>query len=385
MGNPGPRALECRAMRRLGIDARKLADYGIGSYLHGLLEQYAQMDPPGGLVVLIGRENRHLLPELPESWRLVEVDTPGYSVWEQATVFAAALRAGVDVLHVPHYVLPWLLPRRMVVTIHDIIHVLFPEFLPSSLGFAYARISIRAAVRRARRVIAVSRTTADDLRRLFGATEDRLRVIPSGVDPAFLAPGDKDEDERLRARLGVSPPYLLHVGNHKPHKNAEGLLKAYQLLAHDRRGPAPPLYMVGGFQPDGELARRASAMGLASQVRCLGYVEKDELAALFRGATAFVYPTLYEGFGLPVLEAMACGVPVVAGDISAIREVAGDAVLKVNPRDVVELAAAMRRLLTQDDLCEDLRARGRTRAREFPWRKAAEATLAVYRSVREES
>lgn len=372
-------------MRRLGIDARKLADYGIGSYLQGLLGEYARIDPPGGMIVLIDSENRDLLPDLPESWRLVEVDAPGYSIWEQAAVLAAALRAGVGVLHVPHYVLPWLLPRRMVVTIHDIIHVLFPEFLPSSLGFAFARISIRAAVRRARRVIAVSRTTADDLRRLFGATEDRLRVIPSGVHAEFLAPGDPLEDERLRQRLGVSPPYLLHVGNHKPHKNAEGLLKAYQLLAHDRRGPAPPLYMVGGFLPDGELARRASAMGLTAQVHCLGHVERAELAALFRGATAFVYPTLYEGFGLPVLEAMACGVPVVAGDIPAVREVAGDAVLRVNPRDIVELTGAVRRLLTQADLCQELCARGRARASEFQWRKAAEATLAVYRSVREES
>jgi alpha-1,3-rhamnosyl/mannosyltransferase len=234
-------------------------------------------------------------------------------------------------------------------------------------------------------VVTVSRTTADDLKRLFGATEDRLRVIPSGVHADFLAPGDRTEDDAVRGRLGVSRPYLLHVGNHKPHKNAEGLLKAYQLLANDRRGPVPPLYMVGGFPPDGDLARRARAMGLTGKVHCLGHVERNELAALFRGASAFVYPTLYEGFGLPVLEAMACGVPVVAGDIQAVREVAGDAVLRVNPRDIVELAGAVRRLLTQADLCGELCARGRARAKEYSWEKAAKATWAVYRSVMEES
>ena len=126
-------------------------------------------------------------------------------------------------------------------------------------------------------------------------------------------------------------------------------------------------------------------MGLAGKVHCLGHVERNELAALFRGASAFVYPTLYEGFGLPVIEAMACGVPVVAGDIQAVREVAGDAVLRVNPRDIVELAGAVRRLLTQADLCGDLRARGRARAKEYSWEKAAKATMAVYRSVQEES
>jgi glycosyltransferase involved in cell wall biosynthesis len=372
-------------MGRLGIDARKLDDYGIGSYLQGLLVEMATLDPPGGIVLLVAGASRDLLPDLPKSWRIVEVDAPGYSLREQATVLVAAMRARVDLLHVPHYVLPWLFPRRMVVTVHDIIHVLFPEFLPSSLGFAYARMSIRAAVRRARRVITGSRTTADDLVRLFGASESRLCVIPHGVHAEFLAKGDPVADEQARAALGVSGPYLLHVGNHKPHKNAEGLLKAYQLLVHDGRGPVPPLLMVGGFQPDGELASRTRAMGLADRVRCLGHVQRSQLAALFRGASAFVYPTLYEGFGLPVLEAMACGVPVVAGDIPAIQEVAADAVVKVNPRDVVELAAAIRHLLSQPDLQCRLREHGRARSHGFEWRRAAEATLDVYRAVREES
>ncbi len=370
-------------MLRLGIDARKLNDYGIGSYLQGLLGELALLDGTGAVVLLVASESRHLLPDIPESWRLVEVEAPGYSFREQASVLAAALRARVDLLHVPHYVLPWLFPRPMVVTVHDIIHVLFPEFLPSSLGFAYARLSIRAAIRRARRVVTGSRTTAEDLKRLFGASEARLRVIPHGVHAEFLSAGDPAIDAALRARLGIDGPYLLHVGNHKPHKNAEGLLKAYQLLVHDGRGPVPPLLMVGGFPPDGELARRARAMGLGGAIRCLGHVERRELAAVFRGATVFVYPTLYEGFGLPVLEAMACGVPVVAGDVPAIREVAGDAAMRVNPRDVVELVAAVRHLLEQPELQGHLRDRGRARAVEFSWRRAAEATLDVYRTVRE--
>ena len=366
-------------MRRFGVDARKLADYGIGSYLQGLLTEMARIDPAGGLVVLVSSENRHLMPEIPESWRLVEVDVAGYTLREQAAVLSAAMLAGVGVLHVPHYVVPVLFPRRMVVTIHDIIHVLFPEFLPHSLGFAYARMSIRFAVRRGRVLVTGSRTTAEDLKRLFGASEDRLRVIPHGVHAEFLVAGEPEQDRASRASLGVGGPYLLHVGNHKPHKNAEGLLKAYQLLVMGRRGGVPPLIMAGGFPADGELAQRARAMGLEGRVRCVGHVERRQLAALFRGATAFVYPTLYEGFGLPVLEAMACGVPVVAGDISAIREVAGDAVLRVNPRDVVELAGAVRRLLEQPDLQAQLRERGSERARAFSWRKAAEATLEAYR------
>ena len=371
-------------MRRLGIDARKLADFGIGSYLRGLLVEFARGGELDELVVFVTPENRSLLPDLPAHWRVIEVDAGGYSVQEQLTLPLAAWRAGVKVLHVPHYVVPLLYPGRLVVTVHDIIHVLFPEFLPHPWAFSYARWFIRAAVRRARRVITVSETTAGDLRRLFGAAEARLTVIPHGVDEVFLEPADEVRDEQVLRRLAVAPPYLLHIGNHKPHKNAEGLLKAYQILAHDGRGETPPLIMAGGFKPDGELSIRAGAMGLSGRVICLGHVSRTELAALFHRATAFVYPTLYEGFGLPVLEAMACGVPVVAGDVAAVREVTGEAVLKVNPRDVVELAAAMRKVLGQPEMRANLGARGRRRAEAFRWHKAAEATLAVYRAVQAE-
>jgi glycosyltransferase involved in cell wall biosynthesis len=374
-----------QAMRRLGIDARKLSDYGIGTYLQGLLGELVHLDPASEVVLLVAREHLDLLPKLPEPWRIVEVDAPGYSVREQITVLTASVRARVGVLHVPHYVVPVLFPGRLIVTIHDIIHVLFPEFLPHPLAFAYARWAIRLAVKRARRLIAVSAATAHDLERLFGASGARLHVIPSGVSPTYLAPGDHVADAELRRKLDLPERYLLHVGNHKPHKNAEGLLKAYQLLVQAERIDAPPLVMVGGFSREGRLAKRACAMGLEDRVRCVGYVEQAELAAIYRGASAFVYPTLYEGFGLTVLEAMACGVPVIAGEVPAIREVAGDAIMRVNPRDLVELAAAIRRVLIQKDLQQQMRERGQARAREFQWRRAAEATLSVYRSVMTEA
>ncbi|HNX49838.1 MAG TPA: glycosyltransferase family 1 protein [Thermoanaerobaculaceae bacterium] len=371
-------------MRRLGIDARKLADYGIGSYLQGLLGEFARRDPPLDLVLLVSRESMHLLPPLPESWRLVEVEAPGYSFREQVALLGASVRSGIDVLHVPHYVIPLVFSRRLVVTVHDIIHVLFPEFLPHPLGFAYARFFIRAAVRKARCILTGSEATASDLKRLFGATEHRLHVVPHGVSPELLAEPDPEEDAAIRRRLGVPDRFLLHVGNHKPHKNAEGLLKAYQIMAFGQRLGPPPLVLVGGFTPGGPLAQRAANMGLGGKVMSLGYVERRELIALYRGATLFVYPTLYEGFGLPVLEAMACGAPVLAGEVAAVREVAGDAVVTVNPRDLVELANAVRRLLDRPELLSRLREKGRVRAREFSWRRAAEATLSTYLAVRGE-
>ncbi len=371
-------------MKYLGIDARKLADYGIGTYLQGLLGGLAEREIEGGLVVMVTPEGRGLLPALPPSWQVVEVEAPGYSLQEQLVIPLAAARAGVGVLHVPHYVIPLLYPGRLVVTVHDIIHVLFPEFLPSRFGLPYARTMIRWAVRRARWVIAASQTTANDLKRFFGASVDKLKVIPNGALPVFTTPGDVATDQALRARLGICGEYLLHVGNHKPHKNAEGVLKAYQMLVHEKREGVPPMLFVGGFHPDGRLANRARAMGLGALVRCLGHVAHAELAALYRGARFFVYPTLYEGFGLPVLEAMASGTPVLAGDVAAVREVAGDAILRVNPRDTVALAAAMRRLLEDGELRAQLAEKGRRRAVAYRWSEAAAATAAVYEAVRKE-
>lgn len=371
-------------MKRLGIDARKLPDYGIGTYLQGLLGALAERGPEGGFVVMVTAAGRELLPPLPSSWRVVEVEAPGYSIQEQLAVPWAAVRAGVGVLHVPHYVVPLLFPGPLLVTVHDIIHVLFPEFLPTRFGLTYARMMIRRAVRRARWVIAASQTTANDLKRFFGASVERLKVIPNGVLPVFTAPGEVAVEAARRARLGAQGEYMLHVGNHKPHKNAEGVLKAYQMLVHEKREGVPPILFVGGFRPDGPLAHRARAMGLGAQVRCLGHVSHEELAALYRGARCFVYPTLYEGFGLPVLEAMASGTPVLAGDVAAVREVAGDAILRVNPRDTVALAAAMRRLLEDEDLCAQLAEKGRRRAAVYRWNQAAEATAALYEAVRKE-
>jgi len=372
-------------MRRLGIDARKLPDYGIGSYLQGLLGEFARCEDDLAAVVFVSPEGRHLLPDLPETWRVVEVEAHGYTVREQVALPIAALRAGVGILHVPHYVIPVAYPGRVIVTIHDIIHVIFPEFLPHPLGFAYARLVIRVAVRRARTVIAVSEATAADLRRLFRASGERLRVIPNGVHDDFLDPGDPTADREVLERLGVCPPYLFHVGNQKPHKNTEGALKAYQLLINLHGASVPPLLLAGAFTEDGPLAARARTMGLGSAVRCLGHVERRDLAALYRSATIFVYPTLYEGFGLPVLEAMACGVPVVAGDVPALREVAGDEVVRVNPRDIEAVAGAVWRLIERPQLRTAMAQRGRDCARRYPWRRAAQATLAVYRAVQQEA
>lgn len=368
-------------MVTVALDARKLPDFGIGSYVAALLRHLPGMAPEWTWAVLVTGEGRKLLPPLPENVRLVPAEARGYSLREQVVLPWVLTALRPRLVHIPHYVIPWAYPGRLVVTVHDIIHVLFPQFLPKPAGYTYATFMIRAAVSRARRVIAVSETTARDLATLFGADAHKVEVVPNGVEAEFFAEGDGGEDEALRDQLGLARPYFLFVGNHKPHKNVEAVLKAYQLLVNETGDQVPDLALAGGFTPHGPLAGRVTAMGLASKVRFLGFLPRRALRAVYRGALAFVCPSLYEGFGLPVLEAAACGVPIMASDIPAVREVLGEAVLKVNPRDVVEQAQAMRRLAEDGDLRKRLAAAARARAEVFRWEKTARETLAVYRRV----
>ncbi|MCS7182773.1 MAG: glycosyltransferase family 4 protein [Thermoanaerobaculum sp.] len=368
-------------MVTVALDARKLPDFGIGSYLAALIHHLPPLTPQWRWALLVTSEGRHLLPPLAENAQVVVVEAKGYSLREQVRVPWALYALAPRLVHIPHYVIPWAFVGKMVVTVHDLIHVLFPQFLPHPAGYFYATTMIRRALSRASRVIAVSQTTAQDLVRLFGAVSHKVTVIPNGVEAAFFSPQDPQEEERQRRQLGLDQPYFLFVGNHKPHKNVETVLKAYQLLVHHRSGAVPSLALAGGFAATGPLAVRIAALGLAERVRILGFLPRWQLLAVYRGALAFLYPSLYEGFGLPVLEAAACGVPIMASDIPAVREVLGDAVLKVNPKDVVEQAQAMARLAEDGQLRSQLASAARQRAAAFRWEQTAQATLAVYRQV----
>lgn len=368
-------------MVTVALDARKLPDFGIGSYVAALVRHVPSMAPEWSWAVLVTSEGREMLPPLPTNVRVLHVEAKGYSLREQVVLPWKLWALRPRLVHIPHYVIPLAFPGKMVVTVHDIIHVLFPEFLPKPVGYTYATFMIRAALTRARRVIAVSQTTARDLATLFGADAHKVEVILNGVEAEFLAEPDGGEDQARRQQLGLLSPYFLFVGNHKPHKNVEGVLKAYQLFVNEGGEEVPHLVLVGGFNPTGPLASRVQAMGLASKVRFLGFLPRHQLRAVYRGALAFLCPSLYEGFGLPVLEAAACGLPIMASDIPVVKEVLADAVLKVNPRDVVEQAQAMRRLWQTPETRKQLASAAKSRAYHFRWEQTAQKTVAVYRRV----
>jgi glycosyltransferase involved in cell wall biosynthesis len=366
---------------RIGIDARKIADFGIGTYIQHLVRALAGLDHENEYVLFVGRRYDGELDDLPANFRRVIEKAPVYSLREQIVLSWRLARLDLDLYHATHYVLPLVSPRRVVVTIHDIIHLLYPEFLPNRLAFLYAQRMIRRSLARADVAIADSQNTRTDLIEYFEVDGRKIRRIYPGVADEFrraLAPEDL---ARWRERFGLARPYFLFVGNPKPHKNLDNVVQAYA-RAVERHDIDADLVCVGGANGrEAKVRRRAAQLGLGDGVKLLGRVEQEALPPLYQGATLFLYPTLYEGFGLPVIEAMASGVAVITSNNSALREIAEGYAELVDPLDVDAIARAIARCAGDADYRRRLAERGRQRSADFDWRRTAEQTLDVYRGV----
>ena len=364
---------------RVAFDARKLTDYGIGTYVSHLVHGLARRDDLElTLLVRSGHEER--MRALAPGARLVTVSARGYSLAEQVRVPAALWRERVDLVHFPHYAVPLLLPLPTVVTVHDVIQLFYPPRERRQLALAYLRITMRAALRRSRRVITGSRASRRDLLALFGAEPDRLVVVPNGVDERLAVRPPAEEIDAVRSVHQLRPPLLLVVANDKPHKNLDLALRAFHLARRRLRLPGQ-LVFVGGPGPDHPLNRRAEQLGLEDRVRCLGRVPFDHLHCLYHLSAVLLHVALYEGFGLPVLEAMRAGLPVITSNVGSMREVGEGCARLVNPLDVEEIAAALGKVLVDDPLRRRMIEAGRRRAESLTWARAVEGTVAVYQQV----
>lgn len=302
-------------------------------------------------------------------------------LWEQAALPLLARQARLDLLHGAVNVNPALTPCPAVVTVHDLSFMRYPQAFPP-MQRAYLHSQVRRSLRAARRVIAVSEATKQDVVELFGVPAIRIDVVPNGVDASFC-PAPADEVEAFRRRQGLPQRYILHLGTLEPRKNLVRLVRAFaQVRAADLGQPPIKLALAGGKGWDYDaIFAEVAHQGLEQEVLFPGYVSDEDLAWWYRAATIFVYPSLLEGFGLPVLEAMACGAPTVTSNLSSLPEVAGDAGLLVDPTSVDALAAALLRLLGDAGLAAELRTRGLAQAARFPWSRTATGTAAVYRRV----
>jgi glycosyltransferase involved in cell wall biosynthesis len=298
---------------------------------------------------------------------------------EQALLPPLAARARVDLVHSLASTAPLWGPYRRVVTVHDLIYARFPE-AHAGLREKGMRVLVPAAARRADRVLADSLSTRDDLIELLGIARERIDVVPLGLGAVRRAEPLPEPEVRARLDLGERR-VVLSLSAKRPHKNLLALIGALAAIPQAER----PVLVLPGYPTahEHELRARAQALGVERDVRLLGWIDERELEGIWSLADAFVFPSLYEGFGLPVLEAMARGVPVACSNASSLPEVAGDAALLFDPRDESAIAGAITRLLGDRQLAARLRERGRERVREFTWERTARATIDSYRRALE--
>ena len=362
---------------RLALDGRKLTDYGIGSYLRALLRGL-DARPDVDLTVLARSGHEERVAGLSPGARVITTAARGYGAAEHIQLPMALLREQVDLVHFPHYVAPRLVARPTVVTIHDLIQLFYPPKNHPQLARLYLRLMIGSALRRARRVITVSRSSRRDLIKLFAADPQRLVVVANGVDPALAERPTKEDLDAIKAHYGLRSPAVLVVANDKPHKNLDLVLRAYHLAVRQRRVPGQ-LVFLGGADAECRLRARAERFGLGDRVRLLGRVPRAHLSALYHVAAVLLHVSLYEGFGLPVLEAMCAGLPVITSNLGAMRELGEGAARLVNPLEVDEVSAAIEQVLVDDPLRGRMIEAGQKRAESLSWERTVEETVAVYR------
>lgn len=360
-----------RKRPHLAIDARMAGDSGIGTYIRNLVPRIARARPDWR-VSLLGRVDamRELGWDELENATLVECRSRIYTIAEQVEL-ARRMPAGVDAFWSPHYNIPLFHRARLVVTVHDVFHLAMPQFAPRLAQRAYARLMFDAVGRRADAILCDSEFTRRELRRFVPGVRVEPVVTHLGVDPVW-------REATGSARRGR--PYVLFVGNVKPHKNLVRLVQAFGRIRDD---VPHDLLVVGrreGFRTaDADVARMAD--GLDGRVAFTGEVPFAELRALVAGADVLVAPSLYEGFGLPPLEAMAVGCPVLVANAASLPEVCGDAAVYCDPLDVTDIGEKLRAMLADGALRDTQRARGRAHVERFTWERCAGETLAVLDGV----
>ena len=364
---------------RFGIDVTALPSelYGAGNYIVNLTQTLIRTDPANDYLIFSKPQQAELFAGRGHA-QVVRVSLPTRLhriAWEQTFFPLLIRRYHLDVVHSPHYTSPILASCTRVVTFHDMTFFLHPE-----AHLLYKTVFFRAimpvSARRADALIAISQNTRNDIVRLFPIDPAKVYTIPYGIASIFR-PVPKPMQGRILRKYGLPAQFVLYVGNLEPRKNLPMLLRAFNRLV--QRGLPHALVLAGsrGWK-DEEIFATLRGLNLGHRVFLPGYIPQTELPALYSAASLFVYASLYEGFGLPVLEAISCGVPVITSNAASMPEIVGGGGVLIDPNDEFELTDAMSRVLTDDDLRTRLVGEGLERSRSFSWERAAQETLAVY-------
>ena len=368
------------------IDARRIRDFGIGTHIRSLIHALGSIDFENRYTLVIGPGEERALLGLPENFQTAIYSRSDHSVLDHV-LFPMFLRAQrPDLVHIPLNRVPLLMIRPYVVTIHDMVNLLFVEDEHTALRMQLRRFRFRRGLLRASRVIAVSDATRRDVETKMGVPSNRIRRVYNAPDPGFLAPespGAGEERQRIMERYQVTYPFLLYAGNIRRHKNVPRLVEAFAVLREQLADH--PVYrelrlvIIGDTISQYPGVRQSVIRSkMEHVVRFLGFVPFETLRCFYESAAAFVFPSRYEGFGLPPLEAMTCGTPVVSSNVSSLPEVVGDAAMQVNPENVFEIARGIREVLLNDPLREEMIRRGRLQAARFSWERTARQVLEIY-------
>lgn len=370
----------------IAIDARRIRDFGIGTYIRSLVHALAGLDNVNRYTLIGSPGDVRTLAGFPENFRTAEYARSDRSVLDHAAFPMLLHHLAPDLVHIPLNRVPLLMVRPYVVTVHDMSSLLYAR--SSGLRLHLRRYRFRRGLARARRIIAVSDATRRDVQTLMGIPANRIRRVYNAPDAGFydLSGHGPEEHRRILERYQIQYPFLLYAGNVRLHKNVPRLVEAFavlraQLADHPQYRDLRLVIIGNTISQDPEVRQAVIKSRVEHLVRFLGFVPFDTLRCFYESAAVFVFPSRYEGFGLPPLEAMACGTPVVTSSVSSLPEVVGDAAVLVNPENVFDIARGICEALLDEPLRAELIRRGHAQAARFSWERTAKAVLDIYREA----
>ena len=374
---------------RVGIDIRAISDFGVGTYIRNIVRALGCVDCRSEFLLIGEAERSFDMAKLPPNFRAVPLPEPANTTRGYFALRRCIRDEHCDVLHIPtlFWLPPYLPPCPYLVTVHDVLDYMYRASDGGGIRGTLNFYSTRYVLQHAARILAVSNFTKNDVARLFNIPFNRIEVLYNAIDERFLLGHATDKErEFIRERYQVTYPFILYAGRISPHKNLVRIIEAFSALktelAREDQFPDLKLIIIGdevSRHPD--LRRTVIRGGVQNDVRFLGFVPIDVLRIFYDTAKLFVFPSLYEGFGLPPLEAMAHGTPVVTSNASSLPEVVGNAAIMVNPENVFDIMRAMQRALTDAPLRDKLKTRGYEQVRRFSWEDSARRLAQVYAAV----
>jgi glycosyltransferase involved in cell wall biosynthesis len=372
----------------VAIDIRRMTEFGVGTYIRNVVRALGRLDHETRYFLIGLPAKVHEIGTLPPNFKTVPFHQPDTTPKGYLEFRATVKRLRCNLVHVPHlFWLPRSLPCPYVMTVHDLLEHMYGTHEHSGFRRSVHELLTRRVLRGAARILAVSQFTKQEIEKLVGIRSDRIEVVYNAIDERFLRGHASAGDRQLIAeRYQVTYPFLLYAGSIRPHKNVVRIIEAFSALKTEleKEGAYPDLKLIiigDDLSGNPDLRRTVIRSGVQNDVRFLGFVPIEVLRILYDNAKIFVFPSLYEGFGLPPLEAMAHGTPVVTSNTSSLPEVTGKAAVLVNPENVFEIRRALHRVLTDNILRERLKTQGFEQSQRFSWDKSAQRILGIYKEI----